>query len=177
MAVVEKQSTRYMSYAASTVGIVVCLYLYVAGMENPRKYVSAMAINHHAGYGGALACRQCHVPEGALGTSMTCMTAKCHWEVSPAVPREKAVELYMKYEKLSFRPDARERAEHHIDLHLLPGVKNVDCWKCHTEHTKRATTRPPGWLPYEESVKAKETSALPGGEWISIKDAGGDSAG
>jgi hypothetical protein len=147
MALAEKRVPKYLSMAAIVASVAFTGWLADVGNENPRKYLASMAINHHAGYGGALACQECHVVSGgafSMHSELNCTTAKCHGSLHADTSEERALELAI--EQHQPMPDAEQRARFFLDLHNT--FKDRACWSCHTEHTTRPTVVPPGWSIY-----------------------------
>ncbi len=153
MGIQEKRVPKFLSIAAIVGSTIFTGVLWYLGAEEPRKYVSNMTINHHAGYGAALDCSECHIPipgTYALMTEMGCSTAECHGELLIDTPREVAMgvalEMFRLYE------DREDRAAYYLALH--EAHRGESCWTCHTEHTHRPTLVPDGWMKYNEMIRA-----------------------
>ncbi len=156
-AIREKRNHIYMSLGAIALSVAFTGWLWYRGASQPRKYVSAMTINHHVGYGKSADCLECHTPKpGTFGlmSSMTCYTARCHGEFMPGTPRDKQIAMSLHiYSEL---PETEERTAHYLDLHKA--VMGEDCTACHSEHKPHAApVYPAGWDSYD-IMKAKRES-------------------
>lgn len=164
MGIQEQRAGKMLSYCATAFSVLLALYMYNQGKNNPRMYLASMNINHHNEYGGGagLACSECHLPaKGVLGINggpITCYTSYCHGELLPNYTHEESVEAYKKSKPdENFLPHFAAQTEQHLALHKA--VKGQDCLSCHTEHTERELTFPEGFVPFE-SIKHQFQSSL-----------------
>jgi len=159
MGIAEKRVPLYLSIAASISATLVTGWLWLAGAENPRRYHSNMAINKHNEYSAFLNCYDCHVPDGStlgLFTSLNCLTSGCHGEMATGISYEEAIAIKM--DEWGYYPDARERIEHYLDLHIA--FEGDSCASCHTEH-QRATIRvPEGWTRYQDRTASSSWKSI-----------------
>ncbi len=171
MGIAEKKVPTYLSIAACIGATAFTGWLWYEGGENPRRFHSNMAINKHNEYSAFLTCYDCHVPRGStwgFSTALNCLTSGCHGELSPDIGYEEAVAL--KNEEWGYYPDARERIEHYLDLHMEFAADS--CASCHSEHERKPIRVPEGWRRYEELRQAAD---VPEGmqtrnEWRSLAE-------
>lgn len=143
-----------MSLGASCLAVAVCGWLYVEGMNDPRRYTSAMTRSHHNGAYSHVSCLQCHVPkqEGGFATTPTCLTSGCHGEMAAGISDEAVIASVKKANEAidgyGANPDKRL---YFVRLH--EALKSRACYECHTEHTMRdqaSTKTPANWVTFEE---------------------------